>query len=61
MNRNGSAADPAVTGVDPTTLTGTDIGGATLPADQIGVGTGLAGVGGIGDLGGITGEAGSAG
>ena len=58
MNRNGSAPAPAVTGVDPTTLTGANIGAPTLPADQIGVGTGLAGVGGLGDLHGIMSDGG---
>jgi hypothetical protein len=57
MNRNGTAPNPALTGVDPNTLTGTTIAGPTLPADQIGVGSGLAGVG-VGDLHGISGDGG---
>jgi hypothetical protein len=57
MNRNGTAPNPALTGVDPNTLTGTTIGAPTLPVDQIGVGSGLAGVG-VGDLRGISGDGG---
>jgi len=57
MNRNGTAPNPALTAPDPNTLTGSTIGAATLPADQIGVGSGLAGVG-VGDLRGISGDGG---
>jgi hypothetical protein len=57
MNRNGTAQNPALATVDPNTLTGNTIGASTLPADQIGVGSGLAGVG-VGDLRGITSDGG---
>jgi hypothetical protein len=61
MNRNGAAPTPAVASADPTTLAAGTIGAAMTTPNQIGVGTGLAGVGGIGDLHGVTGDGGLSG